>query len=234
MKHMLASLQVVLRKELLDGLRDRRSIFAALLPLVIVPCLLFFGLNRAADEISNSTGSARSLRIPVVGGERAPEFIEWMEQQSGVGLRPGPDQPRMRVSDGQMDFVLVIPPDFGDRFGRAEPATVQIIVDSSDGRAARTASRVRNLVRLYGQRVTRQRLADLGVSPDVLRPVLVETVEIETEPERADPLFFSFLPFFMLMSTFVGGLQIAIDSTSGSANADRLNRCSSTRCRCSP
>lgn len=210
MKHLLASHGVVLHKELVDGIRDRRSIVSALVPLAVVPLFLLFGFNAASEQIDR----AKSIAVPVVGSEHARALIDWLAQQSGVEIQPGGSQPRIDVREGRSDLVLVVPEHFADRFAEAKTAEVQIVVDSSDLGAERAAGRLRSLIRAYGQQIQQQRLIARGVSPEVIQPVRIETIELATPRERM-AMAFSFIPMILLMTVFIGGLQIAIDSTAG-------------------
>ncbi len=169
MKHLLASLGVVLNKELVDGVRDRRSIVSALVPLAVLPLMLLFGFSAASDQMER----ARSIKAPVVGAEHAQALIDWLAQQSGVEVKPGGSQPRIDVREGRSDFVLVIPEHFGERFAEAKTAEVRIIVDSSDSGARQAARRLRTLIRAYGEQIAHQRLIARGVSPEVIQALRV-------------------------------------------------------------
>lgn len=210
MKLLLASFGVVLHKELVDGVRDRRSIVSALVPLAIIPLFVLIGFNAASDQIDR----AKRIEVPVVGAEHARALIDWLAQQSGVEIQPGGMQPRIDVREGRSDFVLVIPEHFAERFAQAKTAEVQIVVDSSDPGAERAAGRLRRLIRLYGQQIQQQRLIARGVSPEVIQPLRIETIELATRRERM-AMAFAFVPMLLLITVFVGGLQIAIDSTAG-------------------
>ena len=210
MKLLLASFGVVLHKELVDGVRDRRSIVSALVPLAIIPLFVLIGFNAASDQIDR----AKRIEVPVVGAEHARALIDWLAQQSGVEIQPGGMQPRIDVREGRSDFVLVIPEHFAERFTQAKTAEVQIVVDSSDPGAERAAGRLRRLIRLYGQQIQQQRLIARGVSPEVIQPLRIETIELATRRERM-AMAFAFVPMLLLITVFVGGLQIAIDSTAG-------------------
>jgi len=210
MKNLVAALSVVLRKELVDGLRDRRSLISVLAPLALLPVLLFVGMSQATEAV----GRARQITVPVIGAAHASELTEWLDQQAGIEIEQGPDQPREAVRNGEVDFVLVIPEDFAERFARSKTAEVEIIVEGMDRSLDRAVSRVRNLVRGYGQGIADQRLIVRGISPEVTRPVRVETLELATQQQRTARLI-NFMPLILVMGIFVGGLQIAIDSTAG-------------------
>lgn len=210
MKNLMAALAVVLRKELVDGLRDRRSLLSVLAPLAIFPFAVFMAMNHASEGVER----ARQITVPVVGAEHARELIDWLDQQAGIEIELGPDRPREAVRNGDVDFVVVIPEDFAERFAGSETAEVEVIEEGMDRGLERSVSRVRNLIRAYGRRIADQRLIVRGISPEVARPVRVETLELATQQRRTARLI-NFMPLMLVMGIFVGGLQIAIDSTAG-------------------
>src|SRR5271167_4427798 len=81
---MMRSLWTVLRKEFIENLRDRRTLFSALLfgPL-FGP--LFFGLmvSRMLDQSVLETD--QELQLAISGGERAPGLTQYLKSQ-GVRL----------------------------------------------------------------------------------------------------------------------------------------------------
>ncbi len=210
MKHLLAALIVVLRKELVDGVRDRRSLLSVLAPLAIFPVVIFLAMDQVSDQIER----ARQITVPVVGGEHARGLIDWLDQQAGVDIEEGPDEPREEVREGNVDFVVVIPEDFAESFARSKTVEIEIIVESMDGSVGRAVRRLRDLIHGYGQGIAAQRLVIRGISPDVVRPIRIETLELETQQQRAARVI-GFMPLILVMGIFVGGLQVAIDSTAG-------------------
>ena len=219
MKRTLVLLGIVLRKELLDGLRDRRSIISVLVPLAFIPLMVFYSFEVVADRMER----VREISVPVVGAERARPLVAWLEKQSGVEVVPGPEHPKSAVSEGSVEFVLVVPEDFGKRFARSKTAELEIVVDSSEESAERSAERLRSLIESYGQGVASQRLIVRGVSPEVVLPIQVEVVDLESEQERVAKAL-AFLPMVLVMIVFIGGLQIAIDSTAGERERGSLER----------
>ena len=58
------------------------------------------------------------------------------------------------------------------------------------------------------------RLIARGVSPALATPVRVEEVECPAR-RSAPPPSLNFVPLFLVLAAFIGGMQIAIDSTAG-------------------
>ena len=53
-----------------------------------------------------------------------------------------------------------------------------------------------------------------GVSPAAMRPLAIEEIEVSTAEQRAAQIL-TFIPMFVMAAGFVGGMQIATDSTAG-------------------
>ncbi len=200
----------IARKELVDGLRDRRSLATLLFSTVMTPALLGVLLTTTAG----SQRGAEDLRLPVVGAEHAPAFVTWLGQQTGVTVVPGPADPQQAVLDRSEDVVLIIEPDFMDRMRRAQPAEVKLVAESSRDRSRPKVARVRALVGGYAGQLASLRLIARGVAPGIASPIRLEDVEVSSSQARLAQLL-SFLPLLLVIAGLVGGMQIAIDSTAG-------------------
>lgn len=203
-------LLAIARKELVDGLRDRRSLATLLFSTVMTPALLGVLLTTTAG----SQRGAEDLTLPVVGAEHAPAFVTWLGQQTGVKVVAGPADPQQAVLDRAEDVVLIIEPDFMDRMRRAQPAEVKLVAESSRDRSRPKVARVRALVGGYAGQLASLRLIARGVAPGIASPIRLEDVEVSSSQARLAQLL-SFLPLLLVIAGLVGGMQIAIDSTAG-------------------
>jgi sodium transport system permease protein len=201
---------VILRKELKDSLRDGRALFSIAFTVVIGPVLIGFMMNRVADR----QREAEEVRLPIVGQEHAPALMEWLRQQSGVELASGPADAERAVRDKVEDVVLVVEPEFGERFRVSRPAVVRIVADSARAAARPKVERARRLLQRYNAEIGSLRLIARGVSPQAMTPLQLEEVEVSTAQQRAAQVL-TFIPMFIILAAFVGGLQIATDSTAG-------------------
>jgi sodium transport system permease protein len=201
---------VVVRKELKDSLRDRRALFSIAFSIVIGPALVAFMMNRIADR----QREADNVTIPVVGQEHAPALMDWLRQQRGVSVIEGPDNPEQLVREGVQDVVVIVSNDYADRFRASRPATISLVADSSRNASLPTIERVRRLLQQYNAEVGALRLISRGVSPAGVTPLKVDEIEIATAQQRAVEVL-TFIPMFIILAAFVGGMSIATDSTAG-------------------
>jgi sodium transport system permease protein len=73
---------------------------------------------------------------------------------------------------------------------------------------------VRRLLQQYGAEIGSLRLIARGESPSASQPLVLEDIEVSTAQQRAAQIL-TFIPMFIIMAGFVGGMQIATDSTAG-------------------
>ena len=208
--------RAVSRKELTDALRDRRSLMTALLFPILMPLMitLMFG------ALARLESSDQPLEAPIAGQEYAPNLIAWLEERGVVVVDP-PSDPEAAVRDGDVDLVVVIDEEYGDQFRSVEPAVVRLIHDSSQSTSGATIRRVRTLLRSYSTEVAVLRLVARGVSPSVIQAVRVDDLDLATPAQSAARLFVM-LPMFLIMAAFIGGLNVAIDTTAGERERQSL------------
>lgn len=201
---------VVCRKELVDSLRDRRALSSVVFSIVIGPILIGFMMNRQADR----QREADDVRVPIVGIEHAPALVAWLQQQAGVAVVAGPPDAEQAVRAQREALVVIVPDDFAERFRAARPAPVRIVADSSRTDARPVVERVRRLLAQYAGEIGALRLIVRGVSPAVMQPLAIEDVEVSTAEQRAARIL-TFIPMFIMVAGFVGGMQVATDATAG-------------------
>lgn len=200
---------IVLRKELLDGVRDRRALFSALLYPLLGPLLsgLLFGF------MADKQRDAADVPVPIAGQEHAPELVEWLTT-AGVEVVDAPDNPREAVREGEVPFVVVVPESFGESLAKGTTAKLQLIVDGSRNDSRPAVARAQELLEYFGHDIAGRRLLARGIDPEVIKPIGVMQVEVASEQELATSVF-AFVPMFVLMATFIGGMQLAMDATAG-------------------
>jgi sodium transport system permease protein len=203
---------IIFGKELRDNLRDRRSVFSALMSALIGPVLLVV-LIMIMGRTFHSVLQEEPLDLPVQGAEHAPTLIAYLEQNN-VLIQPAPANPRQEVRNGNVDLVLIIPEEYGEAFSSGQPARVEMVVDSSRQSAMLNVERARLLLETYNGQIGALRLMARGVSPTILQPLSVQRVNVST-PQSQVGIFLSMMPYFIVLVVFVGGMYVVIDTTAG-------------------
>jgi sodium transport system permease protein len=212
----MSALLTVCRKELLETLRERRTLVSLLLGPLFGPLLFALLINMT---VSRSVSSLEEvLEVPILGAERAPNLMAHLQARNINSLESHDvanlDQAAELVATGVHDVVLVIDEAFGSDFGTERAARVALVFDRSKSRAASRVGRVRGAVESYGQQIGVLRLVANGVDPTLLRPLVVDELDVST-PAGRSALMLGVLTYFLLFATLTGGLHLAIDTTAG-------------------
>lgn len=210
---------VVFLKEVRENLRDRRTVINSLLAGPLIAPLFFViiinaAINRQMDK------SEKTLMVPVVGAEHAPNLIASLKQ-ANIQIEAAPAAPEQAVRDQQFDVVLRIPANYEAAWNKGEPAQVELLFDASQRDAGASVSRLRRALESYSGTIGAQRLVMRGISPTVARPVLVADRDQSTAQSRSGNLF-GMLPYFFILGAFMGGMALAIDTTAGERERQSL------------
>jgi sodium transport system permease protein len=205
----------VFAKEVLDNFRDRRTLVSALvLGPVFGPLLFAFVINLSIERSLSNID--RTLEVPVLGAEHAPNLVRFLESRkltavAGPASREAAEED---VKTGAVDFVLVIPAEFGSQLASGVPARVEVISDEANTQAERDARRVRNALQRYSQELGAIRLVARGISPRIAQAINVDEVDVST-PSGRSAILLGMMSYFFIFALLMGGMYLAIDTTAG-------------------
>ena len=209
------ALLVVFVKEIIDNLRDRRSMLTALLGMPIAFPVLFVVL--ISFQIERNIDSAEELiELPVIGAEHAPNLMRYLESRN-IDIVAGPADGAAAteaVQAGEQDVVLLIPGDFSEELADMIPATVELYLDQANTSGGADIGRVRDALFGYNQALAGIRLSARGVNPMLLRPLNIDHIDVSTPSGRA-AILLGMLSYFFLFALLMGGMYLAIDATAG-------------------
>lgn len=212
---MIATIRAVMAKELRETLRDRRTLVNSLLiGPIFAPLFFIFVLKLALAR--SVAGEDEAVPVTIVNAAGAPNLVQQLRERGfEVALRDGTEaEIRAWITATNDLVVLSVPPGFGARFTEGEPAAVQLYADGSDADAGKRSARVRGAVADYAALVGSLRLQARGISPTVMRPVVIDDIDVSTPSARAT-LILGMLSYVILLATLMGGLYLAIDATAG-------------------
>lgn len=212
---MMRTVMTVFAKEIIENLRDRRTLASALIMGPIFGPLLFafvinLSIERSLDDIE------RTMKLPVIGQENAPNLVRYLESRN-IDVVAGPENSGAAieaVKTGEHDIVLVIPDDFGEQLADTVPAKVELVSDQANSDAERDARRAFRALSAYNRELAAIRLSARGVNPMVLRPLDIDEVDVST-PSGRSAMLLGMMSYFFIFATLMGGMYLAIDATAG-------------------
>ena len=212
---MTRTLVTVFLKEIVDNLRDRRSLASALIMGPIFGPILFafvisLSIERSLDDVEET------MELPVVGQDYAPKLVRYLESRN-IEITGGPADPdaaAAAVRSGLHDVVLVIPEDFGAQLAATIPARVKLYSDGANTQGGREARRAARALSAYNRELAAIRLSARGINPLVLRPINIDDIDVST-PSGRSAMLLGMMSYFFIFALLMGGMYLAIDSTAG-------------------
>jgi len=212
---MMRTFLTVFFKELLDNVRDRRTLASALLMGPIFgPVMFAVVINMSIDRALDDAESV--MELPVVGQEYAPNLMRFLESRN-IDIVSGPEDARgaaEAVKTGLHDVILVVPEKFGDQLADTIPARVELYSDEANSQGEKEARRARSALRAYNQQLASIRLSARGINPLLLRPINIDVVDVST-PSGRSAMLLGMMSYFFIFALLMGGMYLAIDTTAG-------------------
>lgn len=205
----------VFAKEVIDNFRDRRTLVSALVmgPL-FGPILFAFVINLSIERSLSDIDS--SMQLAVIGQDNAPNLQRYLESRN-IEVVAGPENRAAAVAgvkSGTFDVVVVIPDEFAAQMAEGTPARVELISDQANTQAERDARRARNALRAYSRELGAIRLLARGVSPQLVRAINIDDVDVST-PSGRSGILLGMMSYFFIFALLMGGMYLAIDTTAG-------------------
>ncbi|MAE67900.1 MAG: hypothetical protein CMJ18_26905 [Phycisphaeraceae bacterium] len=202
----------IVRKELLETLRDKRTLIAMIvIPVLLYPLLIILVVQVATVQQSK-IDQATSRVAPGAGA--APEIHAWLDALEQVEVvlsgNPGRD-----LREGHIDAIVRAGPDALDALNADGSAEVSIEYDGTEMRSREAMERIREGLGLRAREMIEARLADKGLSPQYIRPIEIESKNIASAQKKTGSLLGRALPMMMILMLGVGAFYPAVDLTAG-------------------
>lgn len=209
----LKTVWIVMRKELKELFRDRRTVLLSLALGPILFPLLMIGISTISEHRARDL-SEKPLELAVIGKGHAPNLIAWLQGQN-VTIKDPPKDIAAAIAEQKEDLILRIGDDYAEKWRNSEPAPVEILSDSTRDNAQVPVRRVRGLLQAYSGQVGALRLLARGVSPSAAAPLQVGETDMASEEAKRGRFLALLLPYFLILTAFIGGAYLIMDATAG-------------------
>lgn len=205
--------KIILRKELRDILRDRRTIFVMLvLPVLLYPLLLIGFMQLTALQLTRIR--AKTSTAALIGRPAAAELSARLDTLQGVAWVDSARW-RERIVAGELDAALVIPDGFAEDVRDLRMPRVAVFHNGSRELSRLTGKRIQTVIEDYRNSIVAIRLAALSADTSLLRPFDVVDENIATAEQQQGDLLGKVLGYILIMMTIMGAFYPAVDLTAG-------------------
>lgn len=198
-------------KELVDALRDRRTLVVVLLSSVMMGPLVLFALSVLVGKMEDR---AERRIVWVQGAEHGPTLVNFFQRQSWEVREAAPDHEARLREDRIDDPLLIVPAGFEGELQRGEVPELALVTNRSNRQAQTADAQLGRLLAAFNRERASLGLALLGVAPDMTTVVSVNERDLANTQARAAQLT-GMLPYFVIMAVLYGALSAALDTTAG-------------------
>lgn len=210
------------QKEILELLRDRKTLFFMIaLPLLVFPLIfggMFYFTGKAMTE-----SQTKDLLFAVSGAEYAPELVAALENEGSLTLVNVSGNLNDKevvagiIDENDLDFVLQIPSNFSNNISQSGQITLKLVLNDAQLNSVR--SRITDITDNIEEANQRDAFADLNISEAIqaamLNPIIIEKVNLADAREQTGAIFGGLIPYFMFILCLQGAMLPAADIGAG-------------------
>ena len=216
----LSTMWIVMLKELRDIGRDRRTLALTLLLGPLLFPALILGMGALAEKRAK-TQIDKVLEVPVIGMERAPNLMAFLATQ-GIKAVEAPADLEAALREQRQDVGLRVSESFAEDWRAGRPALVEVMLDTTQRDSSIPGQRLRGALAAYSGQVGALRLLARGMDPSVAQPVNTGTLDVSTPEAKRGLMLSVMLPYFLIITAFLGGAALVLDATAGERERQTL------------
>ena len=161
----------ILKKELIDIIRDRKTIaFTILLPILIYPVLF----QVMSVTMKSSQEDAKKEINIVINGDKDSNLSKLLTSQENIKEK-NYDNPKKALKDGDLQLIINIPSNVDEEIENGNSVDLEILIDDQSEKSTIAGSMVESLINDYSKSIVESRLSELNVDSKILNPINIET-----------------------------------------------------------
>ncbi|GLP95429.1 ABC transporter permease [Paraferrimonas sedimenticola] len=203
----MSAIMTILKKELLDAFRDKRSVMAGLYYSIGTPVIISLLFMVLIGKVT----SPDTLYLDIQHGERAPDLVRYLTSN---GIEHGEEEQRKAIT-------LRIGENYASQLSEGLEADVYLEADFSNNELQQSITRLRRAVQAYAGEIGSLRLVTRGVDPRVIKVIALHEQDSSAAKARGG-FILGMAIFIMIYSVFISGMNLAIDTSAGERERDSL------------
>ncbi|HXP79971.1 MAG TPA: ABC transporter permease [Verrucomicrobiae bacterium] len=210
----LRNIGIVYRKELIDSLRDRRTVVS----MIVVPLLVMPLLTIGMGILSLTLVGLAMREIPkvmILGGEDSPHVREELQQLKDVRIVPANSDFVEEISNKQIRAAVEIPVGFEAKLAAGESSTVRIYLYQGELRSGFGADRLQRFFRELRDRTVREHLEARQLPESLMRPFDIVEKNVAPPEKVGGAILGGLVPYFVILLCLTGAMYPAMDLTAG-------------------
>lgn len=204
---------IVLKKELVDMFRDRKTIISSILiPILLFPIMYgFIGFSQK-KTVDDAQKKGMDIALIEDGTSSIADFLKKSKELKIIGV----DDPDKAVEKGTVKAVVYIGSGFDEAIEKGETAPITVQYDDSNQSSLMAAEMIKGLISQYSSGVVSLRLQAKGIDPKIINPVdIKDKVSAPKGSGIGMMIFTMLLPLMLAIYSATSVLPAATDNGAG-------------------
>jgi len=202
---------IIIKKELTELLRDKKTIINSIvLPTLLIPLLMFGGIKVA--QMIEESNQQKTIEIGLVN---APEDFKSLVKRDTLNKITNYDESidfKTLIEDGTIQTAIVFPRDWKIKMDSLESSEIQV---HRNGTKDNVNGRVSSIIEEYGSKLASTRIAQLNIPVERMTPFRKTNIEVGEDKELIGKRVGGFIPYIFILSMWGGCLLAGIDLVTG-------------------
>lgn len=208
---------LVYRKEILDILRDRRTLISMLVvPLLAMPAIIF-GMSELMMRMVEQARTDRAT-VMILGAEYAPTIVERLGRNPLLEIVEPAEDYQEQISDKNLRAAIEFPKHFESRLAAEDmSADLRVTTYYHDGeiRSEFARSTLESALTSFRKDKIAERLLARNVDKQLLEPFESSSLNVASERAVRGEGFGGLIPYMIILLTLQGAIYPATDTTAG-------------------
>lgn len=205
--------KIIYFKEMLETLRDRRTLISTILiPIILFPVLMF-GMSAVVVTMMRKT-EAEATRIAVIGEEHARSFLSILLEGEDFEKTEVEDF-KLALKEKEIHAAVEFPPGFEKELALGGSSEATIYYDGAEIRSSIAKEKLTGELKDYQDSVVVKRLRERAIQESLLHPIEINKENLAPKEKMAGFMLGMFLPYMIVILAMVGAMYPAIDLTAG-------------------
>jgi len=202
---------IIIKKELTELLRDKKTIINSIvLPTVLVPILIFGAMK--VTEMIEKQQQEKTVKIGLVNAPAEFSALIATDTLNKVTTYEKVEDFKTLIADETIQSAIVFPADWNSQMEQLSTGEVQIF---RNGSKENVNKRVTKLIETYNTTLKEERIAILNIPTQKMTPFTENYIEVGEQKEVIGKRIGGFIPYLFILTMWGGCLLAAVDLVTG-------------------
>lgn len=206
-------IKIIYKKEMLDTLRDRRTLISMIIvPLLVFP-LLTFGMIALMEAKTESTRKELQ-KVVLIGEKYAPKLVSLLKTKNIFQFTEEKDYVSA-IKQRQIALAVQFSDNFEEKISKVDSAGIVVYLDEAEFDSRTALEKLNDVLRVYQDNIVSLRLQSRNLDQKLLKPIAITQNNVASKEKMGGFFLSTFLPYLIIVLSLTGAMYPAIDLTAG-------------------